>query len=569
MVKSIMCSADFFHLYGRPDSIANDLFPDSDGRFLSLSDAAGRSVEIMEPVTARSMLNESARALYLERTARPSSPTLDLPAISSDDEPLSDVYNSKHLKQQQQQQKPADDARSFARLQLQEEQDRDSGSSSSLRLQFSGLSSSLSSSSKDKKSKKKSHKDSDSASRSRRSSVVSPSKEVVDPVPVDHSSDDHALGSNGGNNRGNTPVVKEKKTLLPFLKKKKKTTATTTTSVSERSPPSADPPNSVFSSSSSKRSTLLFHNKADSTSSTITTTTTSHVKSNPVSPPSAAETTLYQGLASLSINKVPSPPQQQINSDDGSESDEPLAVSLHKQQQQQQQHHHQKARNSGIASSMDRQGTPGSAENHSGQHSFTNSAYIAGPPSDAFNSIGRASIVPGSEMFQNMMLQQGVIAAPMQASAHFNTMPNGMSRPVTQVYSHQGIPQQPQQQQQFIGSQFPMNNRPTTLLSMADSTFGYGGMNPMDADYDPSGGPLLTLEKKSDPIERPTGLVGAIANREMIRNEQKYRDSSSLMRDRIMRRQQVAAMSGYMGMPGMMRTGSSPHMFGQAQYDDA
>ena len=77
------------------------------------------------------------------------------------------------------------------------------------------------------------------------------------------------------------------------------------------------------------------------------------------------------------------------------------------------------------------------------------------------------------------------------------------------------------------------------LYSNMTDSFGYGGMNPIGGDSDGYGGPLLTLEKKTDPIERPTGLVGAIANREQVRSEQKYRDSSSLMRGRNMRRQQA------------------------------
>ncbi|KAJ2887690.1 hypothetical protein IWW38_005085, partial [Coemansia aciculifera] len=107
-------------------------------------------------------------------------------------------------------------------------------------------------------------------------------------------------------------------------------------------------------------------------------------------------------------------------------------------------------------------------------------------------------------MQQNMMMAGGGLPMPFQGGARPNTYmdPNGGN-----------MWGQPQQQQM--------------------------GMMGMDS----VGGPLLTVEKKVDPIERPTGLVGAIANREQMKSEQKYRDSSSLMKERQMRRNQAMGMN--------------------------
>ncbi|KAJ2260345.1 hypothetical protein GGI01_003061 [Coemansia sp. RSA 376] len=101
-------------------------------------------------------------------------------------------------------------------------------------------------------------------------------------------------------------------------------------------------------------------------------------------------------------------------------------------------------------------------------------------------------------------------------------------------------------------------------------------MGMMGIGMDSVGGPLLTVEKKVDPIERPTGLVGAIANREQMKSEQKYRDSSSLMKERQMRRNQAMGMNNavfanphmHQQMGGARFAGGGgafPNMYGGAQ----
>ncbi|KAJ1817376.1 hypothetical protein LPJ75_001735, partial [Coemansia sp. RSA 2598] len=91
----------------------------------------------------------------------------------------------------------------------------------------------------------------------------------------------------------------------------------------------------------------------------------------------------------------------------------------------------------------------------------------------------------------------------------------------------------------------------------------------MGMGMDNVGGPLLTVEKKVDPIERPTGLVGAIATREQMKSEQKYRDSSSLMKERQMRRNQAMGMNNaiYNQQPGARFGGGQgfPSMYGAPQ----
>ncbi|KAJ2745215.1 hypothetical protein GGI20_002354 [Coemansia sp. BCRC 34301] len=106
-------------------------------------------------------------------------------------------------------------------------------------------------------------------------------------------------------------------------------------------------------------------------------------------------------------------------------------------------------------------------------------------------------------MQQNMMMGGGGLPMPFQGGARPNTFvdPNG-------------------------GHMWGQQQQPMGMMGM-----------------DSVGGPLLTVEKKVDPIERPTGLVGAIANREQMKSEQKYRDSSSLMKERQMRRNQAMGMN--------------------------
>ncbi|OLY82209.1 hypothetical protein AYI68_g3673 [Smittium mucronatum] len=69
----------------------------------------------------------------------------------------------------------------------------------------------------------------------------------------------------------------------------------------------------------------------------------------------------------------------------------------------------------------------------------------------------------------------------------------------------------------------------------------YGNIN----SFDNSDGPLISFEQKANPIERATGLIGTIATREQIKSEQKYRDSTSIIKDRKMRRYAASAMGNY------------------------
>ncbi|KAJ1899202.1 hypothetical protein LPJ66_002268, partial [Kickxella alabastrina] len=116
-----------------------------------------------------------------------------------------------------------------------------------------------------------------------------------------------------------------------------------------------------------------------------------------------------------------------------------------------------------------------------------------------------------------------------------------------------------------------MRGRPNTFMDPAAAMWGQqqGGMG-MGMGMDSVGGPLLTVDKKADPIERPTGLVGAIANREQMKSEQKYRDSSSLMKERQMRRNQAMGMNNqvFSQQPGA-RFGAGgqayPNMYGAQQ----
>ncbi|KAJ2471903.1 hypothetical protein GGI02_001950, partial [Coemansia sp. RSA 2322] len=111
----------------------------------------------------------------------------------------------------------------------------------------------------------------------------------------------------------------------------------------------------------------------------------------------------------------------------------------------------------------------------------------------------------------------------------------------------------------FQGTMMPGRGaRPNTFMDpAAGAAWGQAPMGMgMGMGMDSVGGPLLTVEKKVDPIERPTGLVGAIANREQMKSEQKYRDSSSLMKERQMRRNQAMGMSTAVFAPQQQQMGA-------------
>ncbi|KAJ2592764.1 hypothetical protein IWW49_000863 [Coemansia sp. RSA 1797] len=114
-----------------------------------------------------------------------------------------------------------------------------------------------------------------------------------------------------------------------------------------------------------------------------------------------------------------------------------------------------------------------------------------------------------------------------------------------------------------------VRGRPTTYMDAAGM---WGQQQPgMMGMMDSGSGPLLTVEKKADPIERPTGLVGAIATREQLKSEQKYRDASSLMRERQNKRNQAMVMANPMyAQPAARFNGAVPSMYGapQAWADD-
>ncbi|PVU84867.1 hypothetical protein BB559_007325, partial [Furculomyces boomerangus] len=110
----------------------------------------------------------------------------------------------------------------------------------------------------------------------------------------------------------------------------------------------------------------------------------------------------------------------------------------------------------------------------------------------------------------------------------------------------------------FTNPMFSGNNQ-----MMAQYNGGYAsGFGNYDG-FDDSDGPLITVEHKGNPIERATGLVGAIASIEQVKNEQKYRDSSSIIRDRKMRRNMASAMGNY------TQTNVPPVSFGNTYMDES
>ncbi|KAJ1919479.1 hypothetical protein H4219_001950 [Mycoemilia scoparia] len=559
MIECIMQASDTFGLFGRPDDFYNDMLPDSDGHFLQLSNIGGKSVEIMEPVTARNMLNESARLLYVARTKQENSSVDGMGnaaqddaadnGYSSDDVPL--VNKAPLPPPSHGNGSPSNDARQFAKQKLQSDKES-STSSSSLRLAIPGLSGR-------KKHSEKHASGDDALSPRNRSRTVS-----------------SQATSNDGLNISGTDLSgsgKGERKFMPFsLKKKKRSDSKKSGQDDVKAPVKDTKPESKKSpteGSTSKTSPAIEHiqkgvesisigsDKVNTLpsqvssqrgqakiSSTVNATTAEHERES-----------VKPQMTTQQVQNVP-PRRLDLSSDD-SDGDEPLATRA------------QKFRNAGNTGSNGVSLRSGSGENTPRQNSAVTSMYNTSS-SDAFNSMGRASIAANGDMYQNMMYQQQGFG-----QGQYATMPSGMgmNRPATQFFQY-GM--QPQHQQQFgqmahqpmMGAPYQSMPQQQTLLGMADS-YSYNGMN----DYDSYGGPLLTLEKKADPIERPTGLVGAIASREQVRNDQKYRDSSSLMRDRQMRRQQQQMVGGsFMGaMPAMMRTGSSPHMmtYGQGHYDDA
>ncbi|OMJ26705.1 hypothetical protein AYI69_g3882 [Smittium culicis] len=103
---------------------------------------------------------------------------------------------------------------------------------------------------------------------------------------------------------------------------------------------------------------------------------------------------------------------------------------------------------------------------------------------------------------------------------------------------------QMQRQSVYFDPNFPINQAQNyynqQYFPQNNMNFGY-----MNNNLDFSEGPLISFEQKASPIEKATGLVGAIANREQIKSEQKYRDSGSIIKDRKMRRYAASAMGNY------------------------
>ncbi|KAJ2544503.1 hypothetical protein EV175_005891, partial [Coemansia sp. RSA 1933] len=226
----------------------------------------------------------------------------------------------------------------------------------------------------------------------------------------------------------------------------------------------------------------------------------------------------------------------------------------------------------------------------------------------AYNSNGNNNGNGMQPQMQQQMQQRSSMAVPGyggQMPMQQQMMPNTQSfyggnpamamNQMGQMYP--GMQQQQQQQPFMYSQQDPnqmimmgaggnmqmqgpgsLHGRPTTYM---DANGGMNmwnqqqlqqqGMMGMNMGMEPVGGPLLTVEKKVDPIERPTGLVGAIATREQMKSEQKYRDSSSLMRERQMRRNQAMNMTNSMfGQPGVVGGrigggGAFPSMYGAPQ----
>ncbi|KAJ2634068.1 hypothetical protein GGF44_003612, partial [Coemansia sp. RSA 1694] len=170
------------------------------------------------------------------------------------------------------------------------------------------------------------------------------------------------------------------------------------------------------------------------------------------------------------------------------------------------------------------------------------------------STMGGAGMLGHNQMMAMQQQQPGMVPPMIQ---HSQSMYGGNMNPQMMQMHPQSMyvqdPSQPmamQQNMMMAGGGLPMpfqgGARPTTYMDpnggnlwaqqQQQQQMGMVGM-------DSVGGPLLTVEKKVDPIERPTGLVGAIANREQMKSEQKYRDSSSLMKERQMRRNQAMGMN--------------------------
>ncbi|KAJ2613834.1 hypothetical protein H4S08_002001 [Coemansia sp. RSA 1365] len=196
-----------------------------------------------------------------------------------------------------------------------------------------------------------------------------------------------------------------------------------------------------------------------------------------------------------------------------------------------------------------------------------------------------SSAMPALGGTQQMMgMQQPNMMAPM--AQHTQSMYGGAPGAL-QMYPHQQQQVFGQDPAQMMGGQMmgasgmpvpfqgpgSVRGRPTTYMDAMNGGGMWGQQSGMmGMGMDSVGGPLLTVEKKADPIERPTGLVGAIANREQLKSEQKYRDSSSLMRERQIRRNQAMGMTnpmygqtGFGGVQGARMSGAIPTMYGQPQ----
>ncbi|KAJ1752797.1 hypothetical protein LPJ79_000933 [Coemansia sp. RSA 1821] len=476
-------------LYSMPKSFAPDVVPDREKLYLAPSDIADKSIEIMEPVTARRMLDNLAS----ERCAR-----------------LDSV-------------------------------DQSAGNSTS-----------------------------------ESTANMEPVSNTVTKMPWDSDGSDdddfkpHAVASNGKSKPKAAPAAEQseaeaqpQKRHFQFLRKNGK--SKDSSSHAKSSDPAAAAQKdmkhlrrqSKVNSSATVNSTTTTNSTKESLRNSGSHSQNSSAPSLPTSLPGLATQSTFadeasEAIVNLKIMESPPPgaaataseqPRRQLaESDTESDGDQPLGNIVSRA-----------AQNMGMA--------------HNGmQQQAPMSMYRASTAMPALGGFSQQQ--QQQQMMMMNMQQQPNMMQPM--------MPNTLSmyggNPA--MMQQQMYPQQPQMfgqdPMQMMGGQMmggmPMpvqgpgsvRGRPTTYMDGGNMWGQQQQMQqPMGGMMDSIGGPLLTMEKKVDPIERPTGLVGAIATREQMKSEQKYRDASSLMRERQNRRNQAMGMANpvYGQMGGRMYGG--------------
>ncbi|KAJ2784215.1 hypothetical protein H4R18_001270 [Coemansia javaensis] len=539
MAAALIETAAHARLYRMPTAFAPDVVPDPRSLYLSPADIADKSIEIMEPVTARRMLDnvaaERCAPLDMADHASPdystSGSAAAAPAAAADSEATRMPWDSDesadelaaapaaaaaaarangnghgHAKQQSHRPRPADDHEGDTETEAQPQ-----------KRHFRFL---------HKAGKAKAGSPARSSASSLKDSVASSMKHLKRQSKAAATSP--TAGAGAGASSANTSTVSRN---------------SLRNSASDKSGSHASMVPSLPTPALDAVSRGTF---GDDAAEAIV-----NLKIVESPPPATA------AAARGALVAEPEPLRQLAESDTDSDGDEPLGDIVSRNAQNNATNNMAAAARNGGAPRQQQQ------QQQQQQQMPPVSMYRASTAMPAFG-------VPQQQQQQQLLQPNMMMSAPQHTQSIYGTVP-GMTQQQQQqqqmMMQQQMLMQQQQMQQMYphdptqmvgpSGMSMPfqapgqVRGRPTTYMDAGPAWAQQPGMMGMGVGMgvgmgmgmDSGSGPLLTMDKKADPIERPTGLVGAIATREQMKSEQKYRDSSSLMKERQIRRNQAMGIA--------------------------